>query len=330
MRLRWRFGRGLGAPIFEGGIARHVGEQVLAHRLELVSTEVEAKQEDTEVILGARGVEGALATRCRASVQGLGGEGEAEGDIGAHLARVEGGLKPAKLHRAAIPDVMQVHAVVAGRAVVLRMRVVIAVPDAVKFVLRLRALSFHAPDEFRIDWACKPAEPFIADAEGVQDERLLLINDLGKVAQAASVEGRGINVDVHAALRVYLCAATADGADDFLKLLQVFVLQDRGYDLGAQVEGHVAERCVSDHFPMPPVQVHDLPGVVTVGLADVSDRTANHRVDGPGHLLPRPLYRFNLDPESYLVHVHRRFAPLCSGFLFLVSGFSWAAASAVL
>ncbi len=311
MRLSCGFWRGLWPSILEGGVAGHVGEQVLAHRLELVPDEVEAEQKDAEVVLGAGRVEGPLPARRRAAVQGLGGEGEAERDVRADLARVERRLEPAELDRAAVPDVVQVHAVVAGRAVVLRLRVVVAVPDAVELVLGLRALPLDAADEVVVDRAGEAAQALLADAEGVQDERFLFVDDLGEVAETASVEGRGVDVDVHAALRVHARAAPADGADDLLELLQVVVAQDRGHDLGAQVEGHVAERRVGDHLPPPPMQVDDLPGIVATGLADVPHRAADHRVDGVGHLFPRPLDRFNLDPEPYLAHVHVRCVPSC-------------------
>jgi hypothetical protein len=320
MRLGCGFRRGLRPSILEGGIARHVGEQVLAHRLELLPDKVEAQQEDAEVVFRAGRIEGPLPARCRASVERLGGEGQAERDVCADLPGVERGLEPAELDRAAIPDVVQVHAVVAGRAVVLRVRVVVAVPDAVEFVLGLRTLPLDAADEVVVDRAGEAAQALLADTEGVQDERFLFVDDLGEVAEAAPVEGRSVDVDVHAALRVDACAAASDGADNFLELHQVVVGQHRRYDLGAQVEGHVAERGVGNHLPAPPMEVNDLPGVVATGLADVPHRAADHRVDGAGHLFPRPLDRFNLDPEPYLAHVHLRFAPLCSGFLFLVSG----------
>ncbi len=322
MRLGCGFRRGLRPSVLEGGIARHVGEQVLAHRFEFVPDKVEAEQEDAEVVLGAGRVEGPLPARCRASVERLGGEGEAERDVGADLAGVEGRFEPAELDGAAVPDVVQIHAVIARRAIVLRLRVVVAVPDSVEFVLGLRALPLDAADEVVVDRAGEAPEPVLADAEGVQDERFLLVDALGEVAEAASVEGRGGDVDVHAALHVYTRAAAANGADDLLELLHIRVAQDRGYDLSAQVEGDVAERGVSNHLPPPSVEVDDLPRVVATRLADVPHRAADHRVDGAGHLFPRPLDRFYLDPEPYLAHVHRRFAPLCSVFLFLVAATS--------
>jgi len=88
MRLGFCCKGGLRPPLLEGRVARHVRQQVLAHRLELIPDEIQAQQEDAEVILGAGRIEGALVARRRASVQGLGGEREAERDVGPYLAGV--------------------------------------------------------------------------------------------------------------------------------------------------------------------------------------------------------------------------------------------------
>ena len=88
MRLGFCCKGGLRPPLLEGRVARHVRQQMLAHRLELIPDEIQAQQEDAEVILGAGRIEGALMARRRAPVQGLGGEREAERDVGPYLAGV--------------------------------------------------------------------------------------------------------------------------------------------------------------------------------------------------------------------------------------------------
>jgi len=86
---------------------------MLARGLELVAYQAQVQQKDSEIILGAGGIELALAAGCAPAVQRLGGNGKHELDSGFDLAGVQSGLEPAELHSPAIPDVVEVHAVVA-------------------------------------------------------------------------------------------------------------------------------------------------------------------------------------------------------------------------
>lgn len=76
--------------------------------LELVADQAEVEQEDPEVVLGALGIEIPLAAGGCPTVERLGGDGEAELQVGLDPPRVEGRLEPAELHRAPVPDVVQV------------------------------------------------------------------------------------------------------------------------------------------------------------------------------------------------------------------------------
>jgi len=75
---------------------------------------------------------------------------------------------------------------------VLGLAVVVAVPDAVELVLGARAMLFDALDQLVADRPGVAVEPVTADAEGVEDQRFLLVDDLGQVTQVPAVEGRGV------------------------------------------------------------------------------------------------------------------------------------------
>lgn len=107
---------------------------MLARCLELVADEPQVEQEDPEVVSGTLRVEGPLAARCRPAVQRLGRHGEDQLDVSFYLARVERPFEPAELDRAPVPDVVQVHPVVAGAVVVLGLPIVVAVPNVVELV----------------------------------------------------------------------------------------------------------------------------------------------------------------------------------------------------
>ena len=69
------------------------------------------------------GIEVPLAAGCGSAVERLGGDGEAELQVGLDPPRVEGRLEPAELHRAPVPDVVQVDPVVAAVVVMLGLAV---------------------------------------------------------------------------------------------------------------------------------------------------------------------------------------------------------------
>lgn len=115
-----------GPSVLEGCVAGHVGHQMLAGGLELVADQAEVEQEDPEVVLGALRIEVPLAAGGGPAVERLGGDGEAELQVGLDPSRVEGRLEPAELHRAPVPDVVQVDPVVAAVVVVLGLAVVVA------------------------------------------------------------------------------------------------------------------------------------------------------------------------------------------------------------
>ena len=73
----------------------------------------------------------------------LGGDGEAELQVGLDSPRMEGRLEPAEFHRTPVPDVVQVAPVVAAAVVVLGLAVVIAVPDTVELGRGVLPKIFH-------------------------------------------------------------------------------------------------------------------------------------------------------------------------------------------
>ncbi|TCN83986.1 hypothetical protein EDC91_11379 [Shewanella fodinae] len=292
------------ASVLEGGVTWHVGHQMLAGSLELVADQAEVEQEDPEVVFGALGIEIPLAAGGGPSIERLGGDRKAELQVGLDPPRVEGRLEPAELYRAPVPDVVQVDPVVAAVVVVLGLAVVVAVPDAVELVLGAGAMLFDALDQFVTDRPGVAVEPVAADAEGVENQRLLLVDDLGQVTQVPAVEGRGVDMDVDAALAVDLAPGAADGPDHLLQLRDVVVAEHRADHLGPQMGRDAGQGGVPHHLPDAAAQVLDLPGVIAAGDSDMADCAAHHRVDGPGDLFPGAFYGLDLDPVVDLFQVH--------------------------
>jgi hypothetical protein len=85
---------------------------VQARGLEFVADQPEAQEPASEVVLGASSVELALLAGGGAGGQGLGGDGQAELDVGLDLPGVERGFEVAELDRPPVPDVVQVDPVV--------------------------------------------------------------------------------------------------------------------------------------------------------------------------------------------------------------------------
>ncbi len=292
----WRLGRRSAAS--ERRISRQRGQEVLARRLEFGPDESQVEQEDAEVVAGASGIEAALAAGGGASVERLGGHGQNQLDVGLDLAGVERGFEPAELDRAPVPDVVQVHPVVAGTVEVLRAAVVIAVPDAVELVRGPRPPALDVPDQLVAHRPGVGPLPVLADAERREDQWLLFVDDLGQVPEGAPVEGTRVHVDVDAAMPVDLGAALADRPDDLLEGRDVGVGQDRGDDLGPEMARDVAERAVGYDLPGAPLLVDDLPGVEDARPPRMSDVAAHHRLDGLGHAFACSPDRLDLDPEA--------------------------------
>jgi hypothetical protein len=104
---------------------------------------------------------------------------------------------------------VEVHAVVARLVIVFWLAAVIAVPDGVQFVSRSRALTFDLLDQLRTDWPGVAREPVLGDPECGEDQRFLLVDNLGEIRKSASIEGSGIHVDVNGALCVYVGAGSS-------------------------------------------------------------------------------------------------------------------------
>ncbi len=117
----WRLGHRSAAS--ERRVSRQRGQQVLARRFELLADQSQVEQEDPEVVAGALGIEAAFAAGGGASVERLSRHSQHQLNVGSDLAGVERRFKPAKLDRALVPDVVQVHPVVAGTVEVLRLAV---------------------------------------------------------------------------------------------------------------------------------------------------------------------------------------------------------------
>ena len=228
---------------------------MFARRLELVADEPQVQEENPEVVSGALRVEAAFLAGSGPTVQGFGGYGQDQLNVGSDLTRVECPFEPAELHGAPVPDVVQVHPVVAGRVEVLRPAVVVAVPDAVELVLGSGAATLNLLDEFITHRLAVVVLPVLVDTQGGEDERFLLVDDLDEVGEGPTVERRGVHVNVDSAAPVHLGPAAAHRPDHFLKDWYVLVGEDRADHLGPQVAGNIDERAVGDHLPGTPLVV---------------------------------------------------------------------------
>lgn len=165
-------------------------------------------------------------------------------------------------------------------------------------------MLFDALDQLVADRPGVAVETVAADAEGVENQRLLLVDDLGQVTQVPAIEGSGIDMDVDAALTVDLASGAADGSDHLLQLRDVVVAEHRADHLGPQMGRDAGQGGVPHHLPDAAAQVLDLLWVVVAGDADMADRAAHHRVDGPDDLFPGAFYGFDLDAVLDLIQVH--------------------------
>lgn len=181
---------------------------------------------------------------------------------------------------------------VAGVVVMLGLVVMIAVPDSVQLGLGLRALPFDVPDQLVTDWTGVTTQAVVVDPEGMEDQWLLFVNHLGKVAQLAPVEGFGVDMDVDAALAVDFSTGLADGPNHLLQLLEVVIGQHQAHQLCPQVRWHIGQGGVVDHLPLAAPQVFHLPRIVAGRCADMPDMAADHRVDCPGYLFLGAFYGF--------------------------------------
>ena len=134
---------------------------MLARRLKHFSVPTEAEEENAKVVLGARFVVRALASRaCRFCVHRLADDAQGEEDVGANLARVGGRLKKAELNRSLItvPKVVEVQGAVARIAVM----VVAVVHSVVVGVSKLRhrwvAKLEHPIHKGAVGSSCVPIE----------------------------------------------------------------------------------------------------------------------------------------------------------------------------
>jgi len=175
--------------------------------------------------------------------------------------------------------------------------VVIAVPDAVELLLGLGPSALDLSDQVIAHRLAVVPLPGLVDAQGVEDEWLLLVDDLSQVAQGAAVERGGVHMDMDAAPLVDFVPAAAHRPDHFLEGWDVGVGDYRAHHLGPQVAGNIDERAVGDDLPGPALFIGDLPGGETGLAPDVADLATHHRLNGAGHTLAIPFDRLDLDSE---------------------------------
>ncbi len=133
-------------------------------------------------------------------IDGLGGDGQRQRNIGAHLAGMEGALKTAPLQCAAIEHRMKVQGVVSGPVVVL----VAAIASLVPFPLEAvhGGVGGQPADLLQHGFThlLAPAfHPAFVHVEGFEQDILLGVHDGQGVLQTLRGMFRGIYMDVHPA-----------------------------------------------------------------------------------------------------------------------------------
>ena len=154
---------------------------------------------------GAEGEGGVLADLCFPHhrpllIDGLGGDGQRQRDIGAHLTGMEGALKTAPLQCAAIEHRMKVQSVVPGPVVVL----VAAIASLVPFPLEAvhGGVGGQSADllQHGFPHLLAPAfHPALVHVEGFEQDILLGVHDGQGVLQTLRGVLGGVHMDVHTA-----------------------------------------------------------------------------------------------------------------------------------
>lgn len=101
-----------GPSVLEGGVAGHVFHQVQSGGFKFITDQTKVEQEDSEVILGALRIKVPLAAGGCPTVQCLGSDGQSKLQVSLDFSGMQCCLEPAELHRAPIPDIVQVDTVI--------------------------------------------------------------------------------------------------------------------------------------------------------------------------------------------------------------------------
>ena len=283
------------SAVFPSGRTRHSLHQVHAGVFEFLSDHPKAQEENPQVVPGAFLVVGPLGFgACALGVEGFCGDRKAKLNVRLDLARVGGSVEKAELNRSGPPNVVQVDRAVAGRIVVLGVRVCVAEPSLVQGRLGGGFGLFQPGDEGAVGALGVVRKPSFKGSGGLEDQFLLFVKDPRDVGDLAGGEGAHANVNVLAGAARGFRSGLAQGPYNRLQGVEVFPPKDRGHHLGAR--GAVGKAAVADRFPNPAVRCGDLPGIVAAAV--VPNRTAGNAVDRAGRLFAANVGVLKFRPEG--------------------------------
>lgn len=229
------------SSFFECRIAGHIFHKVKSRRFELFTNKAKSKQKYSEVVFCTAGIEGSLLAGCRSAIDCLGSDGQTKLDVGFYLSCVKCRFKPAEFYGSAIPDIVKINSVVATVVVTLGLVIGKAVPEPVQVLLGAWALFDNFLDEVVADRLGVAVQSSFTDTERVKDQRFLLVDQLGEVAQRLPIEWCRIDVDVYPALIIHFGSAFSNGANNLLQVFDVCIAQNRCHHFRSQMRRGVAQ-----------------------------------------------------------------------------------------
>lgn len=165
---------------------------------------------------------------------------KAELDVSLDLSGVGGPVEQPELHGALGEEGVEIDSVVSGHVVVLVVNgpavtvICGAIPDTLGGFLALLAAGFHGLEEFGGDFVAPSIFPG-TNLEGFVEQILSAGGEVQQSGQAFGGVIGTINMDMDATGSICHGSCLDQLTDDVLKILNVFVLKDGGYDLAGVV-----------------------------------------------------------------------------------------------
>ena len=185
--------------------------------------------------------------------------------------------------------------IIAGLVVAVGYPILTAIPEAAEVVVGARLFALDLLDERGRQLPRVASQAQRLDAQRLDDEVLLLVDQLGEIDQALGAEPVRPNVNVQAAAQIDFGSCCADRAYNVLKRAEVLVAEDGADDLSAPL---LAEAAVAHGLPETPVGGANRPGIAR------SDRraAAHHRLDSAGDQFAGLANRLDLDAVGEVFH----------------------------
>lgn len=186
-------------------------------------------------------------------------------DVSLDLSGVGGAIEQPELHGALGEEGVEIDAVVSGRVVVLVVNgpavtvICGAIPDTLSGFLALLAAGLHGLEQFVGDFVTPSIFPG-TNLEGFVEQILSAGSEVQQSGQAFGGVIGTINMDMDAAGSICHGSCLDQLTDDVLKILNVFVLKDGGYDLTGVVGTSTLNSAISLDLSDDTSIAHGLPG----------------------------------------------------------------------